>query len=137
MESGETLEEAAARETCEETGVRLDADALHLHAVVSLPQISEIYVGFLAAAPGQTQLECGPECTEVRFFSEAETPWSELSYPDIGVYLRIYFAERRSGAHAFHFSRLDAARVVDKAYRIAGIEEARWPRPASAAPETD
>lgn len=37
MECGETLEEAAARETFEETGVRLDAGTLRLHAVSTLP----------------------------------------------------------------------------------------------------
>jgi ADP-ribose pyrophosphatase YjhB (NUDIX family) len=137
MESGETLEEAAARETCEETGVRLEPHELRLHAVVSLPEMSEIYVGFLALVAEDTDLLCGSECTEVRFFSEADVPWAELSYPDIGVYLRIYFDERRSGAHAMHFSRLDAASVVNKAYRIADVEEARWQRPAPATTKTD
>ena len=137
MESGETLEEAAARETCEETGVRLDAGELRLHAVVSLPQISEIYVGFLATVAEHTDLLCGSECTEVRFFSEADVPWTDLSYPDIGVYLHIYFRERRSGAHEMHFSRLDADSVVDKIYRIADVEEARWQRPVSAATKSD
>ena len=130
MESGETLEEAAARETREETGVSLDPTELLLHAVVSLSEISEIYVGFLATTAENTDLICGSECTDVQFFSEADMPWTEFSYPDIGVYLRIYFSERRNGAHAFHFSRLDAASVMDKAYRIAGVEEARWQRPA-------
>lgn len=130
VESGETLEEAAARETLEETGVRLDPAELGLHAVVSLCEISEIYVGFLATIAEGTDLLCGPECADVRFFSEADMPWTEFSYPDIGVYLRIYFSERRNDAHAFHFSRLDAANVIDKAHRIASVEEARWQRPA-------
>jgi ADP-ribose pyrophosphatase YjhB (NUDIX family) len=134
MESDETLEEAAVRETLEETGVRLDPTALRLHAVVSLSEISEIYVGFFATIGEHPDLIRGSECSDVRFFSEAEMPWTQFSYPDIGVYLRIYFAERRNDAHAFHFSRLDAASVVDRAYRIAGVEEARWQRPA---PTTD
>ncbi len=137
MESGETLEDAAARETREETGVRLDAHELRLHAVVTLPEISEVYVGFLATVAEQTDLVCGSECTEVRFFSEADAPWAEFSYPDIGVYLRMYFDERRSGAHPIHFGRLDAANVVNKAYRIANVEEASWRRPASGGPKAD
>jgi len=129
MESGETLEEAAARETHEETGVCLDPRALRLHAVVTLPNISEIYVGFLATVDQEPELACGLECMEVRFFSEADVPWTEFSYADIGVYLRMYFGERRSGTHPIHFGRIDAACVVNKAYRIADVEEARWPRP--------
>lgn len=129
MESGETLEEAAARETREETGVRLDPRALRLHAVVTLPDISEIYVGFLATIEHEPELVRGLECAEVRFFTEADVPWTEFSYADIGVYLRMYFDERRGGAHPIHFGRIDAASVVNKAYRITDIKEARWPRP--------
>jgi len=128
MESGETLEEAAARETREETGVRLDPAALRLYAVATLPEISEVYVGFLAAVPGHTELVCGPECSEVRFLAEAEVPWSELAYLDIGVYLRVYFGERRSGADVIHCGTLDEAAVVSKSYRIAGAEAAWRPR---------
>lgn len=129
MESGESLEEAAARETFEETGVRLDPRGLRLHAVVALPGISQVYVGFLATVAGQTDLVCGAECTEVRFCNEADVPWTEFSYPDIGVYLRMYFHERRSGAHPIHFGRIDHTDVVNKAYSIAEIAEARWKRP--------
>jgi ADP-ribose pyrophosphatase YjhB (NUDIX family) len=130
MESGETLEEAAAREALEETGVRLEPRELRLHAVVSLPEISQVYVGFLATVAAHTALVCGSECTEVRFFSEADLPWTELAYPDIGVYLRDYFSELRSGAHPIHVGFLDAANAVNKAYRIADVEEAHRPRPA-------
>ena len=129
MESGETLEEAAARETYEETGVRIDSGDMRLYAVAALPEISEIYVGFLATVPERTDLVCGSECTEVRFFSEADIPWADLTYVDVGVYLRLYFRERQSGAQAIHFSCIDAARVITKSYRVADMEEARGPRP--------
>lgn len=130
MECCESLEAAAARETFEETGVRLDPRELRLHAVVSLTEISQVYVGFLANVAEPVNLVCGPECTEVRFFSEEQIPWNELAYPDIGVYLRIYFRECRSGEHAIHAGSIDAAHVVNKAYRVADLEEAGWRRPA-------
>ena len=123
MECGETLEEAAARETLEETGVRLNPRELRLHTLSTLPELSEVYVGFLATVSEHTDPVCGVECTEVKFLTEAQVPWTELAYPDIDGYLRTYFRERRSGAHAIHFSRLDAAAVVSKAYRIAEVEE--------------
>ena len=129
MESGETLEEAAARETYEETGVRIDSGEMRIYAVATLPAISEIYVGFLSTVAENTALVCGSECTEVRFFGEADVPWAELTYLDVGVYLRLYFRERQSGSHAIHFSCIDAACVVTKSYRVANMEEARGPRP--------
>jgi ADP-ribose pyrophosphatase YjhB (NUDIX family) len=128
MESNETLEEAAARETREETGVRLDPRELRLYAVATLPEISEVYVGFLGTVGGHTDLVCGSECAEVSFFSETELPWMEIAYPDTGVYLRHYFGERRSGAHVIHVGYVEDARVVDKSYRIIDVEEASRPR---------
>jgi NADH pyrophosphatase NudC (nudix superfamily) len=128
MESSETLEEAAARETLEETGVRLDPRELRLYGVAMLPHISEIYVGFLAKVAGSPELVSDSECTEVGFFGEADLPWSELAYADIGVYLREYFSERRSGAHVFHYGCIENARVVSRAYRIAHVEDDSRPR---------
>jgi NADH pyrophosphatase NudC (nudix superfamily) len=128
MESGETLEEAAAREIREETGVRLDPPELRPYAVATLPEISELYVGFLADVAQDTQLVCGSECAEVRFFSEVDVPWADLAYHDIGVYLRVYLLERRTNVHAIHFGSLHAASVVSKCYRVADVEEAFRPR---------
>lgn len=131
MESGETLEEAAARETREETGLRLDPRELRLYGVAMLPHISEIYVGFVATITGPTKLVKDSENTEVRFFSEADLPWNELAYADIGEYLREYFLERRSGTHVLHYGCIEDTYVVGKAYRIAGIEESRRLRAAT------
>lgn len=130
MECRESLEEAAARETAEETGVRLVAENLRLHAVSTLPYISEMYVGFRVELASEPTLVCGPECTDARFFAEAELPWPELAYPEIGNYLRMYFDERRLGAYSIHLSRLDPAGVVGNTYRIAGVDEVRIVRPA-------
>jgi ADP-ribose pyrophosphatase YjhB (NUDIX family) len=131
VECGETLEEAAARETFEETGIHIDPRQLRLHAVSTLPEISEIYIGFVATAAGYTEPVCGHECMEVRFIAEPDVPWSELAYPDIGMYLRTYFRERRSGEHVIHFSRLDASGVMSSAYRVSGIEESYRRRDAA------
>ena len=128
MECGETLEEAAARETLEETGVRLRPHTLRLHAVSTLPEISEVYVGFLASLTELPELVCGPECSEVGFFEEADLPWSKLSYPDVAAYLRVCLGELKQQQHAVHFSRLDAAGVVSQAYQVAAVVETRRSR---------
>lgn len=128
VEFGESLEEAAARETSEETGVQLDPGSLQPYAVATLSEISEVYAGFIATVPASTRAICGEECTEVGFFSEDEVPWGDLAYPDTGVYLREYLAERRQGLRMFHFGCIEPACVVSKAYRIADVAEARRPR---------
>jgi ADP-ribose pyrophosphatase YjhB (NUDIX family) len=125
MECDETLEEAAARETFEETGVHLSPRALQLHAVSTLPEISEVYVGFVASMEMEAppELVCGPECSAVHFFDEVSVPWGELSYPDIGAYLRVCFRELQQRQRVVHFSRLDASGVVSHAYQVAAVVE--------------
>ena len=118
LECGESLEQAAARETFEETGVRLDPRQLHLHAVSSLPDINEVYIGFVGQLSSRPTLSCGAECSDVRFFSEESVPWSELAYPDIKNYLRVLFCESRRGERTIHFSCLDAVAVTSCAYRV-------------------
>src|SRR5271155_1410266 len=54
LECGETLEEGAARETFEETGVMVDPERLELHGVINMVEIHQVAVGFrveLAAEP--------------------------------------------------------------------------------------
>ena len=127
VETGETMEEAAARETLEETGVQLAPHELRLYGVAMLPYLGELYVGFLAAVSGDTGLVSGSECSEVGFFGETDLPWTELAYADIGAYLREYFVERRSGAHVFHYGCIENSRVVSKVYRIADVaDDFRW-----------
>lgn len=123
MECGETLEEAAARETFEETGVRLARETLRLHAVSTLPEISEVYVGFIAQLTQPPALVCGAECSELAFFDAASVPWAELSYPDVGEYLRVFFEEQKRQAHVIHLSRLDASGVSSQGYDIAATVE--------------
>jgi ADP-ribose pyrophosphatase YjhB (NUDIX family) len=130
MESGETLEEAAARETGEETGVQLNPFDLRLYAVATLPEISEVYVGFVAEIADGTPLICGAECSEVRLFSEASAPWGEFAYADVAVYLRGYFAERRADMEKIHVGSLAAQNVVSKSYRITAAELGVRPRAA-------
>lgn len=121
LECGESLEEAAARETFEETGVSLDSRQLHLHDVSTLLNMSEVYIGFRTELSVRPEPVCGPECTEVCFFREEAVPWAELAYPDFVDYLRRYFRERFSGERAIHFGRIDATAVISTTYSIRAI----------------
>jgi ADP-ribose pyrophosphatase YjhB (NUDIX family) len=120
-ECGETLEEAAVREIREETGLRIAADRLSLYGVTTLEDICQVYIAFRVEVDN-VELERGPECKDVRFFSETQLPWERLAYPEMIGFFRLFFRERHSGAQAIHLTHLKARRIVRKSYKIAAVE---------------
>lgn len=124
MEQGETLEQAAARETEEETGVHIDADQLTLYTITNLPTISEVYVVFRGSVSEPT-VNAGAESLDVRYFGQAEIPWQELAYPELDSYLRLFFREQASEDFGIHLSRADAAGGFRRSYRIRAAD-ADW-----------
>ena len=80
VETGETLEAAAARELREETGVAVDPKDLGLFRVVSLPHLNQVFVGFHVELHEAPRPVAGPEATEVRMFREDDIPLGELAF---------------------------------------------------------
>jgi ADP-ribose pyrophosphatase YjhB (NUDIX family) len=85
LERGETLVEAAVRETFEEAGVR--ATALRLHAIYNLPAFGEIYVIYRATLAND-QLNPGPESLQAALVTRDEIPWESLAFPTAREALR-------------------------------------------------
>ncbi len=76
MEIGESVEEAAARETLEE--ICLDVKITGLLNVYSRPMTPIVFVVYLAEAPGQAS--AGDEALEVKAFAPDEIPWDDLAF---------------------------------------------------------
>ncbi|WP_339487470.1 NUDIX hydrolase [Pseudomonas sp. EL_65y_Pfl2_R95] len=91
MENGETIEQAAARETAEEACARVHD--LALYNLIDLPHINQVHV-FFRAELSDLDFAVGEESLEVALFDEASVPWSELAFPTIGRTLECYFADR-------------------------------------------
>ncbi|MCJ8169776.1 NUDIX hydrolase [Atopomonas sediminilitoris] len=102
MENGETLAEAAARETREEACA--EVASLELYTLFDLPYIHQVYM-FFRAELVNGRFASGEESLEVRLFHEHEIPWSELAFPTIGRTLECYFADRQ---HAHYPIRNEA-----------------------------
>jgi ADP-ribose pyrophosphatase YjhB (NUDIX family) len=91
MENGETLEQAAMRETFEEACARVHS--LNLYTLFDLPHINQVYMLFRAELL-DLNFAAGEESLEVQLFHEQDIPWSELAFPTIGRTLECYFADR-------------------------------------------
>jgi ADP-ribose pyrophosphatase YjhB (NUDIX family) len=103
LENGETVSAGAARETLEEASARVDVG--DLYTMISLPQISQIYVMFRARLL-DVDFGPGPESLEVRLFDEDEIPWEQLAFRTIARTLRNYFLDRKLGRFPVHVSTL-------------------------------
>src|SRR6185312_3160307 len=103
LESGETLVAGALRETLEEADARVAIG--DLYAVISLPQINQVYMMFRAKL---LDLGFGPgaESLEVRLFDERAIPWESLAFRTLARTLRNYFLDRRQHAFPLHVSAL-------------------------------
>ncbi len=92
MELGETLEQAAARETLEEA--RAQVEILELYTVFSLPHVDQVHL-FFRARMTRPRFAPGTESLETRLLSEAEIPWSELAFSTVRRTLEYFFSDRR------------------------------------------
>jgi ADP-ribose pyrophosphatase YjhB (NUDIX family) len=97
LECGETLEEGAARETLEETGVIVDPASLDLCSVMNMTAISQIAIAFRVRLMTIPQIRPGPECLEVAFLSEDEIPRDQFAWlTAMGTWPKRFFNELRS-----------------------------------------
>jgi ADP-ribose pyrophosphatase YjhB (NUDIX family) len=93
MENGETIEQAAIRETAEEACARVRN--LSIYTLIDVPHISQVHV-FFRAELVDLDFRAGPESLEVQLFEEADIPWGELAFRTVGRTLECFFADRRT-----------------------------------------
>lgn len=99
MEMGETTAEAAARETLEEAGARVEVQ--HLFSLLNVPHVHQVHLFYLARLL-DIDVEAGEESLEVRLFEEGEIPWDDLAFPTVCQTLRFFFADRSAGSYGLH-----------------------------------
>ncbi|HSF14424.1 MAG TPA: NUDIX hydrolase [Vicinamibacteria bacterium] len=87
VDRGETVVEAAVRETREEANV--DVDILELIDVFSY-ESSPVVVVVYAAEVVSGELKAADECLEVRSFDPAQVPWQELAFSSTRDAVRSY-----------------------------------------------
>jgi ADP-ribose pyrophosphatase YjhB (NUDIX family) len=99
MENDETTGEAAARETLEEAGARVELAAPF--SMISVPYVNQVHL-FYRARLLDLDFKPGVESLEVALYDEAQVPWQEIAFRTVGATLKHWFADRARGAFGFH-----------------------------------
>lgn len=104
MENGETLQQAAARESQEEALAQVEIGSLL--SVVHVLHAQQVHV-FFRATLREPSFGAGPESLEVELVHPQEIPWPELAFPSTEFTLRRYLEDRAGGVEPHHFTSLD------------------------------
>ncbi len=104
MENEETADEAASRETLEETGAQT-AD-LELFSLYSIPHISQVYLIYRARLV-ERNFGPTPESEQVRLFAQQDIPWDRIAFPVVRLTLEKYFEHRAAGRFQLTVGTID------------------------------
>jgi ADP-ribose pyrophosphatase YjhB (NUDIX family) len=99
MENAETAAQAAARETLEEAGARVELGAPF--SMISVPHVNQVHLFYLARLRA-LDFKAGEESLEVALWEEGRIPWQEIAFRTVGLTLKRWFADRARGAFGFH-----------------------------------
>ncbi|HHB91871.1 MAG TPA: NUDIX domain-containing protein [Thioploca sp.] len=110
MENNETVEQAAARETWEESEAKIEQ--LELYTIISLPHINQVYMMFRAKLCDLT-FAPGIESLEVKLFTQDEIPWKNLAFTTIHRTLTHYFQDRIDSNFPVHLGVINKNRQIN------------------------
>jgi ADP-ribose pyrophosphatase YjhB (NUDIX family) len=112
MENGETLQQAAARESLEEALAQVEIGSLL--AVVHVLHAAQVHVFFRATLRSATY-GVGEESLEATLLAPADIPWAEIAFPSTEFALRRYLEDRAAGRDSHHFTTIDRRLARDSA----------------------
>ena len=104
MENGETLQQAAARESREEALVEVEIGSLL--AIVHVLHAHQVHV-FFRATMSTPEHGAGDESLETALVRPEEIPWDDLAFPSTEFSLRRYLEDRANGLESHHFATLE------------------------------
>ncbi len=103
MENGETLQQAAARESHEEALTHVDVGSLL--TVCHVTHAHQVHV-FFRARMRSADFGPTPESLEVKLVNHQDIPWDELAFPSTEFTLRRFLEDHAAGREGHHFVEL-------------------------------
>jgi ADP-ribose pyrophosphatase YjhB (NUDIX family) len=104
MENGETLQQAAARESKEEALAAVEIGSLL--TIVHVLHAQQVHV-FFRATLRVPEYGAGAESLEVDLFPPEDIPWQDIAFPSTEYTLRRYLEDRAAGREPYHFTEVD------------------------------
>jgi ADP-ribose pyrophosphatase YjhB (NUDIX family) len=102
-ENGETLQQAAARESREEALIDVEIGSLLCIAhVLHADQVHVFFRGRMRSASHGA----GVESLETKLVRPEDIPWSDLAFPSTEFALRRYLEDKAGGHEEYHFAEL-------------------------------
>lgn len=108
MELGESLADAASRETWEEALARVELGPLFV--LVDVIHAGQIHAFFEATLP-EPRFGAGAETLETRLFQPADIPWDELAFPSVRIALERHLENRRTGRSSLFLTTAPRIRI--------------------------
>lgn len=99
MELGETLEQAAARETLEEACANVSLGTLL--AIVDVPEAGQIHV-FFRGTVSDGKFAAGEESLDAALYAPEEIPWADLAFRSVYIALKQYLAQKAAAKEWVH-----------------------------------
>lgn len=104
MENGETLQQAAARETHEEALAKVEVGSLL--SVVHVLHAQQVHV-FFRAKMHEPEFGAGTESLEAVLLAAEDIPWGDIAFPSTVFTLQRYLEDRDAGRENHYFTELD------------------------------
>ncbi len=109
MEIGETLGEAAIRETWEEAEATVELGTMFV--VVDVVQARQVHV-FFRGALRDGRFGAGDETLESRLFTPDAIPWQEIAFPSVTIALEEYLRDPKRGEGPVHLASAPRLRLA-------------------------
>ena len=109
MELGESLPEAAERETWEEALAKVELGPLS--TVIDVIHARQVHI-FFEGSMAEPVFGVGAETLETRLFAPEDIPWDDIAFPSVRIALQHHLSSRETGHAGVRIDRAPEIRIV-------------------------